>query len=65
MAKGKWEGGRWKCTGGGSDKLELGEKAVAMETERAGIPMQPIPRHSKRTRVLESVPREKARTLVG
>lgn len=46
-------GGKWKCTGG-IDELELGEKGVAMETERAGIPMQPIPRHSKRARVLDA-----------
>lgn len=44
-------GRRWKYTGG-SDELKLREKAVAMETDRAGIPMQPVPRHTKHARVL-------------
>lgn len=44
-------GRRWKRTGG-SDELKLKEKTVAIETEIAEIPMQPIPRHTKRARVL-------------
>lgn len=48
-------GEEMECTGG-SDQLKLREKAVAMETEKAGIPMQPIPRHTKRARVLENCP---------
>lgn len=36
------------------NELQLREKGVAMETERVGIPMQPIPRQSRRARGLEA-----------
>lgn len=47
----------WRGVGRGERRgrwAELGEKTTAKESERAGIPMQSIPRHSKRARVVEA-----------
>lgn len=57
MAKGKrLAGERWEFVRarGVYNELQLRKKGVAMETERVGIPMQPIPRQSRRARGLEA-----------
>lgn len=66
MAQGKGLEGEWR---GKKERplswMEFGEKKVAKETERTGIPMQSIPRHSKRARVIASRESKRLKIFMG